>query len=704
MAKSTWFRGEPSHFIPVGDVGEASKWLPYAQSRVEAMMNSLVSIPTGIPPYKKKMFHPAPDVKITIESLYGIPRITIEVGGYDYITVSWYTEELHAGYFGLDNTSKKILDFPFRGPDGVTHVGPNLLHIGGNQFATGPAGDAGNFPAEQVAVVTILGTKASVKYLPRWRSATEDRERIVALQYGGKTIEGVKRIEYLSNYSFAINQQTYPYEVLKYPTDSFWTQKFISNIDMPAYSSTTPLGATISVDSGTLIEEALANPPPVEPVFWIVNPASAGGDKTWFVSSNPSNPSGGGEMTTVGVPGTPAPDVAYYAQWNWRRELQLDITATVETDVFEGRVLSTTVFALIFIENIQILSWDGSEGRDEADDPTYIPGYESAAIVSGSAGAAMLPGGITFDIVVPGNPATGSIGYTLTPWSVASTAGVYFTERRHMVETSAKITSITTSNLGGGKIAILILTERSNPIFVSGGPWGDWAVDSTPMASGRSYLFNMVTIVSSNYGQSWHATITRRTVGTSPYPDRLQFLNTLLHIGSATLLAFGRTYTGSTVWRSTDAGLSYSMLVPPGGIPTSPVANMAICLAPGVAGFFRAGKFYRSIDSGATWTTYTIPPAVMTAPWNTFEARIEIRAIGETYETTKLAIAVSTTNAPNTSKIFLSDDGGATWRIDSTIGKKPYPQDQAIGINIGALRTGLPPTPGLPGIYDIPEV
>ena len=29
MSKFGWRRGNPSTFIPVGDVGEATKWLPY---------------------------------------------------------------------------------------------------------------------------------------------------------------------------------------------------------------------------------------------------------------------------------------------------------------------------------------------------------------------------------------------------------------------------------------------------------------------------------------------------------------------------------------------------------------------------------------------------------------------------------------------------------------------------------------------------
>ena len=690
MADTPWRPGKPIKFIPIGDVAAAAEWIPLARKLAWDLVRQ--------GNYHRRIITPAPGVTIHIETLAGIPRVFIETGGYDWISISWHTQELYAGKFGLDGKSKKILDFPFRAPDGITVIGPNLLHIGGNQFATGPAQ---NYPSEQIAVISVQGLTASVKYLPRWRSGTDEQYNIVTLQYGGKTVEGVKRIEYLSIYQYDINRYTYPYEVALSPTDPFWTHAFIASADMPAYSSTTPLGAALSVDSGSLIEEALANPPPVEPVFWIVNPGSAGGASTWFISSNPFNPAGGGENVSVGGPGTPAPNSTYYTQWNWRRELQLDITATVETDVLDGRTLYTTVFALTFIENIQILSWDGTEGRDGADNPIYVPGDESAAIVSGDAGAATLPGVGTFDIVVPGNPVTGAIGYTLTPWSVASTAGVYASERRHMVETTGVISSTATANLGGGKIAILILTQRDDPIFVSGGAWGNWSEDNTPMATGNSYLFNMVTIVSSNYGQSWSAIITRRTVGVSPFPDRLKSLHTLLHVGGDTVLAFGTMYNNATtVWRSTDAGASYSTLIPPGGIPAIPIPGMAICLAPGVAGFFRSGKFYRSTDSGATWTTYTVPAPIMIAPWNQFEARIEIRAVGDTYETTKLAIAVSTTNAPNTSKIFLSDDGGATWRIDATIGPKPYPQAQALGINIGALRTGLPPTPGLPGIYD----
>jgi hypothetical protein len=191
------------------------------------------------------------------------------------------------------------------------------------------------------------------------------------LQYGGKTVEGVKRIEYLSTYRFDMDQTTYPYEVGLYPDSTFWTQRFISSIDMYAYSSTTPLGGAVSVDRGTLVEDALANPPPVDPVFWIVNPVV--GNTTQYIPVGDSPPLHTSfDDVVVGVPGTPAPDGAYYTQWNWRRELELDITATVDvdTDPLDPSInLYTTVFVLRFIENIQVLSWDGLEGRDESNNP-----------------------------------------------------------------------------------------------------------------------------------------------------------------------------------------------------------------------------------------------------------------------------------------------------------------------------------------------
>jgi hypothetical protein len=231
-------------------------------------------------------------------------------------------------------------------------------------------------------------------------------------------------------------------------------------------------------------------------------------------------------------------------------------------------------------------------------DPFYIPGAESAEIIPMGELDALLPG-VTF---------TRPDGWS--PWALADTAGKYFQEDRHLVRTYAKITSSTMTHLSQGRIAVLILTERWGDAanYINGGPWGNWQEDNTPLAYGKSYLFNMVTIVSDDYGQSWSAKITRRTIGVSPFPDRLKSLDTLLYIGGDTVLAFGEMYLGYTVWRSTAAGRSYSMLVPPGGIPAIPVTDMAICLAPGVAGFLYYGQFYRSIDSGPSWTAYQVSP------------------------------------------------------------------------------------------------
>jgi hypothetical protein len=644
--------------------------------------------------YARRTWQPADGVIIRGEMLSGIPRVFIETGGYDYISISWTTNKLRAGYFGLDNIATTILDFPAftLTPSGWSiRNGPNLLHIGGNQFATGPAA---GFGADRVAIVSVAGKNASVEYLPRWRNAGDDTYGIVLLQYGGRTLDGAKRVEYLSLYRYFMDQHTYPYEVAQQPTNTFYTNRYIDRIDMYAFSSTTPLGSAISINYGGMVEEALANPPPVDPVFWISD-----GRVLWVSDTTPST-----LLSTV-IPGTPAPDTTYYHQWNWRRNLNLNITATVEVDTDQAnttKTIYTTVFEIKFVESIQSLFWDGRAQLDiNNSNPVYVPGLESADIVSAAAAAAQLPGVDAFEQV--------SGLHTYTPWAMASTAGVYREERRHMVEASAKIISVASENLGGGRIALLLLTERNDSgAFISGSHWGTWTNDNTPGASGKSYLYNMVTITSNDSGQSWHATITRRTVGVSPFPDRLQYLRTLLYIGGNTLLAFGSMYTGLTVWRSTDAGTSYSMLVPPGGIPALPADNMAICLAPGVAGFFNEGKFHRSIDSGATWTTYTVPTDVMPASRDTFNARIAIRAIGETYATTKLAIAVYTGNASGypayTSHVFLSDNGGETWRLDATIGKGGTlsADESAIGINIGALNTGLSPNPGIPGMYDNP--
>ena len=80
MADRKWYRGQPFHLIPSGSVTEASKWLPYAMSRLEAMVNGMATIHGAVGSRLRRIYRPAADVTITIESLYGIPRITIEAG------------------------------------------------------------------------------------------------------------------------------------------------------------------------------------------------------------------------------------------------------------------------------------------------------------------------------------------------------------------------------------------------------------------------------------------------------------------------------------------------------------------------------------------------------------------------------------------------------------------------------------------------
>lgn len=73
--------GKPVKIIPMGDVPAALEWVGYAKKCAWELLGTQGT-------WKRKVIHPNADTTIRIETLAGIPRVTIEVAGIDYIVVA----------------------------------------------------------------------------------------------------------------------------------------------------------------------------------------------------------------------------------------------------------------------------------------------------------------------------------------------------------------------------------------------------------------------------------------------------------------------------------------------------------------------------------------------------------------------------------------------------------------------------------------
>ena len=78
--------GKPVKVVPSGDVPAALKWVGYAKKRAWELLAQGT--------WRRKVIHPDADTTIRIETLAGIPRVTIEVrGGEEYILLTANTPE-----------------------------------------------------------------------------------------------------------------------------------------------------------------------------------------------------------------------------------------------------------------------------------------------------------------------------------------------------------------------------------------------------------------------------------------------------------------------------------------------------------------------------------------------------------------------------------------------------------------------------------
>ena len=126
--------GKPVKIIPMGDVPAALEWVGYAKKRAWELLGMQGT-------WQRKVIHPNADTVIRIETLAGIPRVTIEVNGVDYVC-----SFQGAGDFGDPELSQSLWTGRlFSGTAQVRGKAPygagsstNLLPVGDGVFLAGP--------------------------------------------------------------------------------------------------------------------------------------------------------------------------------------------------------------------------------------------------------------------------------------------------------------------------------------------------------------------------------------------------------------------------------------------------------------------------------------------------------------------------------------------------------------------------------------
>jgi hypothetical protein len=673
-------------------------------------------------------------------------------GGYEYITVgdapTTALRGLYAGDFGPDKVAKLIDPYLFNGsgfafgPTGG-RVGKSLLHAVANTFITGPANGS---TCEHAAIIKMAGKKASLTLLPQGISPQYGQESILTVFYGGKTLppNPVDRYEMYCNtdepnvVSVESSWVTGPIVIPTYTStvplgvaltvdDGGLVSEGLENpppagpMQAGVYNSELTAGGLISY-SGWEWELVELHNTELNASIW--KPSAAQCIESAASVEPPYHP----YASLYPTGGTAGAD--FYKRWNWRTALKLDITASTHTNTLGGVTTHAVNFRFDFVERVHYVTneglpyypYGGGSGPGPFA-PTFGPeAFEDIRAIGnppdeyGDPGQphSGLSGGLTaltFTMTVPGtssppfSPADGPFEGAGAVWMAAHGSTLvdpgdataypafiywagdeYFEGDKFVQVNYGNVSDNSAVRLSEGRIAILVITRNGGAFkhVRSGAP----TAASDAFGAGGSYMNNLVTIISSDNGLSWHAKI--RRLSTAP-GELLSSLGNLLYIGNSQILAFGSISGGpDVVWRSNDAGASYSQVA----IIDQYIIGHPICLAPGVAGFYawRANsstgysRFYRTLDAGVTWTAFDIPITVLTKTGNAAFARIAVISAGATYETTKLAISIRLDNVnvggvnDQHSRIIISDDGGETWRLDASAPAR------VVGVDVGPLR------------------
>ena len=734
---SRWRPGKPLRIIPIGDVATASEWIPFARRKMVELSRS--------GDYARRTWMPAPGVVIRGETLRGIPRVFIEVEGYDYISVGLRrnggTDGLYAGKYGVGNIGKVIDPYEFNsgafarisntepGNIFLGDAGKSLLYVGNNTFLTSMQHMVTPAPSNYGAVA-MLGTVTSLRAFPHAGSY------IVDVNYGGKTPTGVSRYEAYGESSHTISGES--------SVGLVWEQTFAS----PAYTSTLGPEDLACEDPsckviGSDILSVSGAPGEDRSVIETYAPGTQYGPP--IVPARQWTPS----STTVGEFENMLPAEAAYTYEQVGTTVVTSFIApdgTVHVGPGEVPLYKYTADKLNdLIEHVRV-----NDNFPFADiDTTVTVAAETYFNTLGSVEAGDLESVVTckFNFVLL---------YKAWFYKLVSDTGVFadlrfarwnsFTgQHRVIIAGGEQIIQYSVDDdysniwlglinvgsavrLSGGKIAVLAKTSLQRR--QSGGE--QWLPVLPWESIGRPDVYvnhpaitgvfdNSVTIVSDDNGLSWRINFSQPAINA---------IGSALYIGGDSILAFADNPVGPgdyAVWRSDNGGSTYSKVCDT--LNDTPHSR-PLCIAPGVAVFYAFwtnvsvgySRFYRTIDSGVTWEVYDIPTTILERPYNQFIGRIAILSTTvpdpdplnplPPYKKVRLAMVFEMPPGLNedgatiqTSKIIVSDDGGETWRIDATVSVDtdlPITTAHAVGVDIGPLNTGLPPNPALPDMYVTP--
>lgn len=727
MADETWWPGKPIRIIPVGDVDAASEWIPFARRKMVELSRS--------GDYARRTWMPAPGVIIRGETLRGIPRVFIEVDGYEYISVGLRrnggTDGLYAGKYGVGNIGKVIDPYEFNsgafarisntepGNIFLGDAGKSLLYVGNNTFLTSMQHMVTPAPSNYGAVA-MLGTVTSLRAFPHAGSY------IVDVNYGGKTPTGVSRYEAYGESSHTISGES--------SVGLVWEQTFAS----PAYTSTlgpediasTVIGGSGSAsgvpsgDTSVIIDYAPGTtygPPIVPAKQWTPSSTVLGEYENMlpaeaaytyeqvgtvvvesYIASDGTIHTGPGEVPLFKYTAAKLNDLVAHVRNNDNFPFaNIETTATVAAETYTttlGSIETEDLESVVTCKfNLVMLykAWDYKlqSGTEVFSDMRFarwnaFDGQHRVIIEGGEQ---------VIQYVVDDDYSHIWLG---------------------------RINVGSAVRLSGGRIAALARTSRQRrQDFWTGVPVLPWepiprpdVYNSHPKITG--FFDNSVTIVSGDNGLTWHVKFAQPAIPA---------FGSLLYIGGDSILAFADNFDGPgdyAVWRSDNGGSTYSKVCDT--LNDTPHSR-PLCIAPGVAVFYAFwanvsvgySRLYRTLDAGATWTSYDIPSDVLTRPYNQFTGRIAILSTSvkdpdplnplPPYKKVRLAMVFEMPPVTDehgatsqASKVIISDDGGETWRVDATVSvdtTAPISQAHAVGVDIGPLKTQLPPNPGLPDMY-----